>query len=164
MQSLGTNRRERTRTELVEHLESIAKDARELAEVWSKIYVELATTGQADLSVTLPVEVRAFINGPAQGTIYGRLEAFYKSASKVVGGRMDDEWRTTIFDCLGRLLYERRITKKSYVDALNTVRSKFVLSDTNHGIDWTDFTHAIEALRKEAAALDVLVASYKASL
>jgi len=156
-----SDRRQHTRAEIVEYLELVAQEARELAEAWAKIYADLASFGQSDLT-TLPPKAFDRMR-PLQTIAYSKLAVFYENASRVVGGRMDDAWRTSIFDCLGRLLYNRSISRAAYDAAIKNVQSRFVVDGDNASIDWTSFDAAIMALNKEAGALEALVASYKAS-
>jgi len=157
-----SDRRQHTRAEIVEYLELVAQEARELAEAWAKIYADLASFGQSDLT-TLPPKTLDRVRPILQTIAYSRLAVFYENASRVVGGRMDDAWRTSIFDCLGRLLYNRSISRAAYDAAIKNVQSHFVVDGDNASIDWTSFDAAIMALNKEAGALEALVASYKAS-
>jgi hypothetical protein len=144
-------------------LELVAQEARELAEAWAKIYADLAASGQSDLSTTLPPGPLDRVRPMLQTIAYSRLTVFYQNASRVVGGRMDEEWRTNIFDCLGRLLYNRNITRAVYETAIRAVQPGFVVDRDNASIDWNSFDAAMVALNKEAGALEALVASYKAS-
>ena len=68
-----------------------------------------------------------------------------------------------MFSKEGELLNERNLTRERYEAAVKAIESHFVLDKDNCQTDWTNIEAAVLPVNREAAALEALVISYKAS-
>jgi hypothetical protein len=81
---------------------------------------------------------------------------FYQQITQATEGRLKTEWKESVIDCLGRLLYDREITIKTYRKALNGLKTSIFVEDTNALDDFKDLAKICNALHREAAAIEVL--------
>lgn len=157
--SFRSKRQEYTRAQLMEFLEEVAKEARSLADTWNQLLTEITSSGIGNPSPRLRIPTS---NAIPQYRIYTKLAVFYESATQVLGGRMDVTWRSGIFDTLAGLIHTRNLTRQQYDRLIKGLTSPILISGEN-GCAWQDIESAVMTLNKEAATLEALVISYKAS-
>jgi hypothetical protein len=150
-------RKEHTREQLIEFLEKIAEDARSLADAWGAILVEIKAREAGPSSPHHSPKLSL------QQQIFTRLAVFYENASRVIEGRMDTDWRSSIFDRLAALMHTRNITRSMYESQLIHYSSPFILGSGRKEVVWSNIESSVAALNKEAATLEALVVSFKAS-
>jgi hypothetical protein len=157
--SFRTKRNEHTRAQLIEFLEDVAKEARLLADTWVVLLAEIADKGVANRDSRLPISP----HGIPQHRTFTKLAVFYQNASRVLDGRMDSSWRSEIFDRLAGLMHARNITRAHYDSYITIRHSPILLGGENEQSAWQNIESGVLTLSKEAAALEALVISYKAS-
>lgn len=152
----------RTKDMAADYLDSIAAEARNLAEVWEQVVDELMTgsgeMGEDDPRIKDKLQEYKEPNAP----YYYRLMNFYKEVSHVTAGRIDQEKREGFIDRLGWLLYNRKVTLKAYREALRHVKMSVFVDDQNSLHDFRDLTKLCNALHREAAAIEALAKSVRA--
>ena len=154
-------RRRQQRDKEVEFLEAVVKDAREVADAWTGVLKSIESTGTADDSFLHGI---AFKTGRIPNSLsYARLTAFYKVTSRALGPGVSAERRESIFDALGTLMREREITKDEYLNAVRRARPSLVtITSDNSSVDWSRLSECVSGLQREAAALEALVAEFRA--
>lgn len=168
--------------ETIEYLDSIASDARILADIWHDLYDRLISNDlnsnyraliekkfnnilYVDVPYTMTVaESRKADYGIAANVrVYCRLCEFYKLLSTALGGHLDTRWIDEILNCIGGIICQRNITKESYKEIISNTKNPFFIDTRNTYDKITNLAKSVEALHAEAAALDVLVKTVKSS-
>lgn len=152
----------RDKESIVSYIESIAEAAASLAKVWELIRNDLAK-GVCEISkhpeLMLVLEQNLFVNASP----FYRLQRFYENVSTVAEGRINKEREEDIVHCLGTLLRSRQITRETYEHALSRMRLSFFFDSENSIEDLRELSKAVDVLQREAAALDVLAKTIRAS-
>src|SRR5690348_15624726 len=105
--------RYRTRDQVADFLDDVAREARVLAEVWDEAIKQLlSSTGEFKPDSKIRGVLWSY-DADNAGPFF-RLREFYNQFSRTMEGKLDDEWRTSIISHLGSLLYTRDITLQTY--------------------------------------------------
>jgi hypothetical protein len=149
------NRRFKTKEKVVEYIESIADDAEGLARVWGQIVDGLQRKDSVTVSDRQIRELEKYKEPNAP--YFSRLMEFYSYLSVAVGGKLEDRWHENIAECLGQLIYFRKLTFQEYLKAIDrlSVNSTF-LDEDNRSADLKDIVQSVSVLQKEAAKIRVL--------
>jgi hypothetical protein len=158
--SIGQGRyRKEKRSEFFTH---VAEDARTLADLWRKALTELQASGRTELPDDWASH---WLTGKLPNSDqYARLTVFYQNAARVVGNDLMEEHPGSIFDHLGNLLHQRNITRDMYLKTIREMSSRVVsLDNSRDEIDWSELSKVVAAVEDEAATLEALVITYKAT-
>jgi|HubBroStandDraft_6_1064221.scaffolds.fasta_scaffold498947_1 hypothetical protein len=155
------DRRKENKEALSKWLDEVARDARALADIWSKTCVELkAGTFNVDGELLRTME----LHRPPNGSYFQRLILFYASLSSVFQGRTRGiVWVNAVAEELGGILKTRGFAAESYERMLSGVREAYFADSENKLTDLSDLEKAAHLLNREAAALEVLAANFKAT-
>lgn len=142
-------------------LDDVASDARALADIWARTCVELkAETFNPDRELLRTMELHRPLNGP----YFERLIRFYGSLSTVFQGQTAGVvWVNAVAEELGTILKSRGFALELYEQMLGHVREVYFADGENKLTDLSDLENAARLLNREAAALEVLAANFKAS-
>lgn len=142
-------------------LDAVARDARALADIWTRTSTELkAETFNLDRELLRLMELHRPPNGP----YFERLIRFYASLSTIFQGRAGGVvWVNAIAEELGGILKTRGFAVETYQRSLSLVREAHFADGENRFSDLTDLERAAHLLNREAAALEVLADNFKAS-
>lgn len=179
------NRRRVKEEKIGDFLESIAKEARLLADIWQEVWKQVTEKAikikiwksshllyelHPDKVKLLPLSDKIYLlHAYYFGWAYNikpfhRLEAFYLELSNVLGGKVDSEFHNQFHYHLSSLLMKRKLTKKAFEQILVFINECVFLNEENSKVKFEDVTKMIEALHKEASALEVLAKRYRASV
>jgi hypothetical protein len=159
---------------VIAFLEEVAHTTQELRGVWAKIYLELRAHRVvpdillSDLSRNFTgiddpksKELFQFIDADKASNIRWTTstDAFYKSLTKTLGGRIPEDELSDISECVGNILFQRRwlramLDKLYNGDTFRTPNDKELAMMEKH-LEW---------LTQHTARLDVLIKSLKVSL
>lgn len=159
-------RRGEERERVADYLDSIAADAKEIAEVWRDIlkeYNEGTKKPSNDEGIGNAInELRRHSGG--QAYLYHKLDAFYEDISQVIGRRSEGELQENIMFRLGSLLKFRKLAKQDVEAVLSNASKQVFLDEKNTESDIRDIQGAVLAIQREAASLEVLAKTYRASI
>jgi hypothetical protein len=154
------------RERIADYLDSIAEDAKGLAELWREIlkkYNEGIKDPSADEGIDKAItDLGAY--SFAQEYRFSKLEAFYEDISKVIGGKGEDELQSGIMGTLGALLQFRNLAKDRVEAKLAHARQKVFLDEENSQAEIRNIESAVLAMQREAASLEVLAKTYRATI
>jgi len=155
------DKKSKNRELVADYLDSIAKEAANLALVWEEVARKVINGDWAGDRETLSRidKYQLAQNAP----YYYRLSSFYEDISNALEGHISLEKRGNIIDHLGYLLMRRNITKDRYESMVSNLKQTWFIDDSNTIQDFSDLARSVEALHKEAAALDVLAKKFRVS-
>jgi len=158
-----TKRDEIAHQRIVEWLDGVLADLGHLSELWAKIMedVSLIEIDPRRLTNVEP-ELRRILS--CQTGAAERLHGFYYAASVVLNGeKLHGNGQESFVRMLSVLILTRQ-SGRQLVDELmeNQVRMRFLSSD-NRVADLGSIRTAGEAIQREIAALQVLIATFKAT-
>jgi len=152
--------RYRSRDQVADFLDEVAKEARVLAEVWDEAIKQLlSSTGEFKPDSKIRGVLWQY-DADNAGPFF-RLREFYYQFSRTMEGKLDNESRSGIINHLGSLLYTRDITLLAFQKAVKDVDGSFFVENDNSIEDFKDLSRLALALHREAAALDVLAKSVR---
>lgn len=142
------------RERIANYLDSIAADARAIAEIWCEIlnkYNEGIEDPLTDKKIHKSI---ADLGIYTRGQVYRfyKLDGFYKDISKVIGGtndKIEDALQVSVTHALGSILQHRSLAKHHVDLALARVNRSIFLDETNYHSDVKDIEKAVQAIQKE---------------
>jgi hypothetical protein len=148
--------------EIANWLDAVAADARRLAKEWEKT-ARLLSNSKRELSVSRQIDIELRLGGPNAAPFW-RLTQFYGTASKVLGGRVDEQTRMDFSQAVGTLLVNRDVAMRLCRTIYSTLSEMTVLVDDANSVDAiTEFDNIVILLNREASALEVLAKNFRAS-
>lgn len=94
---------------------------------------------------------------------YSKLEAFYQQFSLAIGDRVEEDYHETFIFALGTLLERRCFARAEAEKALESAATPRLLASPTEAPRLDSLLAAVEAIQREAAALNVLAKRYRAS-
>jgi len=160
---LFVDKKHRTKDKVADYLDSIAAEARALAEVWDVVVTELANESKAVNVHTddrLTAILREFKEPNAPH--FCRLRVFYKELRLVTDGKLPAKHQENIASALSNLLFGREVTLKRYQDTVRGLQQSVFVDDESTLDDFQDLAKLCNALHREAAAIEVLAKTVRA--
>lgn len=145
-------RHDKNLAKTVAYMEAVVAAAKHLADVWHRTYQHLAEKGSVNL---ISDGVMGWNISP-----YRQLEEFYRVTSSVLWKHPDVN--SAFLDGLARLMIQRTITKRAYEEIVKRSAGAFFLDANNPGTNLDNMKNGVEALEREVAALEVVLAHFKA--
>ena len=140
-----------------EWLDAVYNDLEDLAKIWRRLSASL-DAAELDHEVHRAVAViRRGDDAGSQQWLAGRLLRFYEAASTVLRGRREVDMPNNFVQSLGHVLLERRKAREVFDEHFNGR----TIDPTNTELHLRDMTSAADALQREAAALQVLIKTFK---
>jgi|SRR5689334_23429409 len=172
IQMLFDNKKEE-KEQIATYLDAIASDAKLLSDIWQDIWDKSrnrAFSLQIDadnLDKPLRQRIKQFHESDwtltPNGKIISRLMNFYRHLSSVIGGKVNSDFHNLFSFHLGFLLENREITKQTFDKVVPLINGDLFLDAENSRVKIQEFSQLVEALNREAAALEVLAKTYRAS-
>ena len=145
---------------LSEYLDSIANEAKSLANVWNQIgkrfenILPIQEHDAAAVGISLLSEI-GIITIPNPG--FYSIVIHYERLSTVIGGKVSEEIQFNLMNCLSRIIIIRQTIMGLLVEAC-----KILQDDKNIRVDMLDqVKEALYALNNEVASLDFLAKAFK---
>lgn len=158
-------RRNQEKREVVEYLEEVAYMAKQLAMIWEdlcKQSLKSALNPFAEIQYQKSVEKLYRTMGfSTNATPYYTLINFYHMLSHAVGGKIEGEWMEQLLERMALIILQRNHVRDNYEKTMSGFHRMVFLDSQNTDEDVKQFTRSVDALRREAAALDVLVKTIK---
>lgn len=158
--------RERGKTEkdqIVEWLESVTKEAKDLASIWAQLVRDAEDGVRLGSRAHLETWEVMYRYAPhANEPHRSELGYFYGAASSVLGGRIHEGLHAQIVHRLAQVLVSRDCTQQTYIALFSKIRAATFIDSENKPADLHDLKTTFIALQKEVAALDALVKTFKA--
>ena len=151
-----SEQRNSSKIQVSEYLELIAKDARDLADIWRRIGEDVAKNGSANIHNSNAFNDFYCTFGPLNGAPYNRLCHFYDQISLVTHRKVDAHLRKSFISHLSSLIVQREVTIETYLNMIKNGQHTLFIGKSNSLCDFKDFGNLIQGLNKEASALEVL--------
>ncbi len=149
------------REKIAEWMDEVAADARSMATVWTETYQKLCTGALKPEDEDDIMRNLGFHRNINPNT---RLREFYRTASTVIGGRVEHDLQERFAHAMGTALASRETAVRIHRAILwKCNEMRFFLDDQNKSDDISDFRKVVDILNREAAALEVLAKNFRAS-
>src|SRR5271154_3966592 len=158
----------RNKEEIAKWLDTVATDARQLAEAWKDVCVALSAKGsEAEMQRVVDSLRKKHGYFLPNRSYFARLDEFYRNASGVLGDRVNEKVLQYFVSAAGEMMVARSSANdiyhsifKQYLKDVeryekNGRRMGFI-DDRSSMDDLTDLDRAAEVMDREAAALEVL--------
>jgi hypothetical protein len=147
---------------VADYLDGVATEATALAQIWERAAKAVLVGNAQDY----PPEQRrhdifAATSLSANSPRLYRLQEFYRTLTIAIGGKISPELQTDLMDHLARILLQRELTRKSLEDAVPLLANARFFDTQNTPREIQTLLDSVEALHREAAALDVLAKTYR---
>jgi hypothetical protein len=147
-------------------LDQVAKEAKELASIWSEMVRQLQRDGP-DRGAGVHRAWDFLKPHIMNGLVYRQLYEFYGNATTILSGtrraaKRNANLQEQLFNGLGSLLKAREASVEAYTRAFKQTESAFLISGDSQPRDLSSLETAVDVLQKEAAALAVLAVNYRA--
>lgn len=154
-------KRFRNKQKVVEYLESIAKEADSLANVWEQVVHDLVEQKNAKIREKYLNELSKYHQPNAP--YYTRLAHFYEYLSVAVGEKLENKWHDSMAFHLGSLLQQRELTLKEYRKSVTMLnKNPIFVADSNDTANLKNLAESVSVLQKEAAEIHVLAKTIRA--
>jgi hypothetical protein len=154
------------RERIADYLDKVAADAKGLAEIWREILIKYNQgvddpSGDKKINRKIDELVGIFMR---QTYHFSSLNQFYYELSDVIGGRTKVEFQDNFMFSLGALLERRNFARREAEKMLAHTKQQIFLNDENTNEDIQNLESVVSAIQKEAAALEVLAKTFRASI
>ena len=157
-----------------EYLKEIVEEAKILADVWDQMVKSIIEEKEPDLKTIdkAGLEKLKYKYGRFNGMPYFTLQSFYKRLSTALEDKLSSEWIDLIVNSVGRILYNRNLTRQILLDSIDKSyggQDQFDLKiNTNRLIETVDIlreeTAALKTLQHEFALKKLSIGAQKAAL
>lgn len=149
------------RSDHVENLlNSVAKEARAIANIWDEAIQELARGALSPTKAKRFSERLYAASKTPNAPDFARLREFYYVISGGVRGLSSTNQELAL-TYIGQLIIDRDVTKAAFERAVNADRKPVFLDPSNTLKMFNDIRASVDALHREAAALEVLAKTYR---
>jgi hypothetical protein len=155
----------RKKEEIANWLDAVAADARKLVNEWEKVTRLLSQRElmQRELTFRQQIDIDLRLGG-SNAAPFLRLTRFYETASRMLGGRVDEQTRTDFAQGVGSLLVNRGVAMRLCRTIYSTLGGMTLLVDDANSVDaMSEFDNIVILLNREATALEVLAKNFRAS-
>jgi hypothetical protein len=162
---LFSDSRKNHKEQLAVWLDSVAADAREVADSWKVLRDKIL---EGDPSIAL--DRRALKRNMRMNCNFrpmSRLSGYYNTASRVVGGKIPPQVHEELSRTLANMILKRRLALSLYEDILlqpQVLDAIQIAEESEVEVDMSDFDEVVQILCLQAGALEVLAKNFRASI
>ena len=145
------------RSKVIQYLDTLQSNADELVSIWEGVLetVKLIASG------AIAPEPEKY---PPNVSLFATLSNMYDTATVALGDKVDNDFRQALAYGLGSLMMSRHLTREAFDKAKNSLSLAYFSTQPSAArLSTMDALEAaVDSLRKDAAALRVLIINYKA--